>query len=305
LIAETRDATHVFSPARAFPLIWSAYREALRSGCRVGLYSEEHDRRGVRGLLRRVRGIADRIRFGSRNSFVLATGKRGVEWFEACGYPAERLHRFGYFVEPPPPASAADTDAQRERTAVRLAFIGQLIHRKGVDVLLRALAMHRGGDWQLDIFGAGPDADRLAASARAAGIGGQVRFRGVASNSVTRAELPEYDLLVLPSRQDGWGAVVNEALMAGVPVVCSDVCGAADLLRDDRGTTFRSGSAADLSRVLAERLEAGPVLAGTRAAIREWSRRIEGAAAATYMMSVVDAAPGDARPTPPWLEDEE
>ena len=42
------------------------------------------------------------------------------------------------------------------------------------------------------------------------------------------------DVLVLPSRFDGWGAVVNEALMVGTPVICSDRCGASDVIENGR-----------------------------------------------------------------------
>jgi glycosyltransferase involved in cell wall biosynthesis len=56
---------------------------------------------------------------------------------------------------------------------------------------------------------------------------------------------------VLPSRFDGWGAVVNEALMVGTPVICSNRCGASDVIENGRnGYVFEAGSA----RALRERL---------------------------------------------------
>ena len=71
------------------------------------------------------------------------------------------------------------------------------------------------------------------------------------SNAEAVAEIARHDLFLLPSRFDGWGAVVNEALMCGVPVVCSDNCGAAELLGESwRGEVFRTGSAAGLKDIL-------------------------------------------------------
>src|SRR5437870_11248743 len=69
------------------------------------------------------------------------------------------------------------------------------------------------------------------------------------------------DLLVLPSRYDGWGAVINEALMSGIPAICSDNCGAADLVRSSvqLGAVFRAGSAIDLARVLGTWIRRGPL----------------------------------------------
>ena len=55
------------------------------------------------------------------------------------------------------------------------------------------------------------------------------------------------DLLALPSRWDGWGLVVNEALAVGVPVIASNACGASDLIRQDvNGYVFTSEDAASL-----------------------------------------------------------
>jgi len=62
-----------------------------------------------------------------------------------------------------------------------------------------------------------------------------------------------YDLLVLPSLHDGWGVVVNEALIQGVPALVSDACGAKTLIEvSGAGSIFEAGSADDLMRVLRE-----------------------------------------------------
>ena len=52
------------------------------------------------------------------------------------------------------------------------------------------------------------------------------------NNTITKIPevICESDCLVLPSRYDGWGAVISEALMVGTPVICSDNCGAANVV---------------------------------------------------------------------------
>jgi glycosyltransferase involved in cell wall biosynthesis len=116
--------------------------------------------------------------------------------------------------------------------------------------------------------------------------------------------ISRHDLFVLPSRFDGWGAVVNEALMCGVPVVCSEACGAADLVAAPwRGESFAAGSVAALREVLERRIEAGPTSSETRDRIRDWSCCISGKAVSHYLLAVVDAAAGRApRPRPAWRE---
>ena len=111
------------------------------------------------------------------------------------------------------------------------------------------------------------------------------------------------DMLVLPSRFDGWGAVTNEALMAGTPVVVSDACGASDLVRrDDAGRVVAAGSVESLSAGLAGMLGKGRVDAGRRREVREWARgAISPEAAAEYLAEILSGGEGrGARPRPPW-----
>ena len=57
--------------------------------------------------------------------------------------------------------------------------------------------------------------------------------------------------LILPSRFDGWGVVVNEALSVGVPVIVSDTCGAADLVHHgENGYVFVSQNSESLRTCL-------------------------------------------------------
>jgi glycosyltransferase involved in cell wall biosynthesis len=114
--------------------------------------------------------------------------------------------------------------------------------------------------------------------------------------------LEHADVLLLPSRYDGWGAVVNEALMCGVPVVCSDNCGAADLLREPwRGSTFKMGSVESLQIVLRGWIERGRRNEESTARIRDWSSALEGPQEARYLVEIVKyLQEGGQRPSPPW-----
>jgi glycosyltransferase involved in cell wall biosynthesis len=112
------------------------------------------------------------------------------------------------------------------------------------------------------------------------------------------------DLLVLPSRWDGWGAVTNEALLRGVPVVCSDYCGSADLLADGwRGTVVRAGSVDALLGALQRWVDLGPRPLEERRRIVEWSTKIAPETSARYILGIIYAVrDGGAPPSAPWLE---
>ena len=116
-----------------------------------------------------------------------------------------------------------------------ICFIGALAHRKGVDILLLALALlkHENGRAPcLDIWGSGdPGYTRLLKNlADELGIADRVRFMGHTSN--IDEILPEYDVLVVPSRGESFSLVALEGMAAGVPVVATR-CGGPEEIIDD------------------------------------------------------------------------
>jgi glycosyltransferase involved in cell wall biosynthesis len=117
--------------------------------------------------------------------------------------------------------------------------------------------------------------------------------------------LRHYDLLVIPSRHDGWGAVVNEALQRGVPVIATDEVGAHDLLGAPwRGTIVPSDDVHALAAALQARIDAGPLTRDDRLRILEWSSVISGEVFTDYLEAILAyARTGGTRPAAPWLTD--
>jgi glycosyltransferase involved in cell wall biosynthesis len=116
---------------------------------------------------------------------------------------------------------------------LRLLAIGSVIRRKGLDVLLAALAtMETSRAVELVIAGDGPERERLATLANRLPATKKVTWLG----EVAPAEVPNLlsgaDVLVLSSRSEGRPNVVLEALAAGVPVISTRLPGVAGLVED-------------------------------------------------------------------------
>ncbi len=109
--------------------------------------------------------------------------------------------------------------------------VGQLVPRKGVGLLLEALAAlsARGIDMELRIAGDGPERRRLEARARELELH-DVHFLGHRTTSEIAVLFARSDFLVFPTLEDVWGLVVNEALWAGLPVLASRYAGCAQEL---------------------------------------------------------------------------
>lgn len=136
-------------------------------------------------------------------------------------------------------ASETERDAARRRLGIDaplvVLYAGNLLDLKGVPDLLEAFAslVQQRSDVTLLLVGSGSGEPRYRAFCTDRGISDKVRFEGF----VRRDDMATYyaiaDLLVLPSRSEIWGLVINEALACGLPVLASEVCGAAaDLLND-------------------------------------------------------------------------
>ncbi len=304
LIQERQDESlHIFTGIHQEPLAKRAFELCVRGKARIALLNEPPiPGSALRNFAIRPYHVLHTLKYGSRINFILAIGGMSVEFYKSIGYPEEKVFPYGYFVETTPP-SYSPSDGP-----FALSYVGQLIERKGVDLLLSALSKLTDLDWQLKIMGAGPDETALKAMTSSLSIVDKVNFRPPGPNFEALQLISSSDLFVLPSRHDGWGTVVNEALLCGVPVICSDRCGAADLLRDDwRGATFRSGSADDLAAKLRSYIERGKRTKSAAARIQEWCGRITGESAAAYLASVISAAqsrqPRDsAVPVAPWLK---
>jgi len=293
------DSVHVFSGIRAYSVVRNGLAACLPTAAALGVLAERGAGHGLGGLARRARWRLGWVRLRSRISFLLTIGSGACQWYARCGVPPERIFPYGYFMERPAPA----TSPRPQQTTVRIAYVGGLVHGKGVDILVSALARLRTRNWRATIIGEGPLRTTIEGLVRRLGVGSHVAFTGVLPHAGAMAALAQHDLLVLPSRRkDGWGAVVSEALMRGVPAICTDQCGAADLLREPwRGEVVRAGSVRSLSDALERWIARGPGTLQESQRMRAWSSCIEGESAAAYLLDVVNCALGGGpRPTPPW-----
>ncbi len=286
----TAASLHVFSGFFSHPLVWAGFRRLAPTSARLAIFSEAPEQPWQAGWLKRLRGRVLTARWAHRFAFVLAIGGVGCEFFSRIGFPKEKILPFGYFLDVPPLADAASS--RPADGIVRFVSAGQLIHRKGIDLLLRACGELPAVGWRLDCYGAGPERPRLEHMVRRLGLTDRVVLHGVVSNDDVRAALAQADCAVLPSRFDGWGMLVNESLAAGTPVICTAACGAAVLVSSARrGSVVQSGSAASLRSALAHAIARGPVQPQDRVAIHvDASTRMSATWAADRFVSGVAGA---------------
>ena len=282
------DSLHVFTGFFSHPLVWSGFRRLAPTQARLAIYSEAPEQPLLTGWLKRLRGRLLAARWASRIAFVLALGGLGCEFFSAIGFPREKIVPFGYYLAEPslPPAE------RHPDVPFRFISAGQLIRRKGIDLLIKACGSLPPSGWRLDIYGDGREQSALERLAASLQLTDRIAFHATLPNDQLQAELAASDCAILPSRFDGWGMLVNEALAAGTPVICTNRCGAAALPAEcGLSAIAPSPTSAALAAALGMALRVGPPPHELRlrlaAAVRE---RGSATAAARRFLSAIATA---------------
>jgi glycosyltransferase involved in cell wall biosynthesis len=113
----------------------------------------------------------------------------------------------------------------------RLAFVGQIIRGKGLDLLIKALALTKSRDWELIVMGDGNDLPYVKQLVKQKKLEKEVQFLGWQEHP--EKHLEQVKGLVLPARwQEPFGLVGLEALAQGIPVVAFDVGGIQEWFTD-------------------------------------------------------------------------
>lgn len=174
----------------------------------------------------------------------IVPGAASREYLEDLGVVPERISVAPNAVDAGIFGTAVRT---RPDGRIRLLSVGRLAREKGIDVLLEAAD---GLPVEIILAGTGPEEAHLRKLA-----GSNVTFLG----HVERDALPELyanaDVLVMPSRSEPWGMVLNEAALAGLPLVSTTAAGGARALIEDgvNGFAVTPGNPQELRAAL-ERL---------------------------------------------------
>lgn len=119
----------------------------------------------------------------------------------------------------------------------------------------------------------------------------KVRFRDVVKGPALEKFYLRADLVIVPSRWDGWGMAVNEALFAGVPVAATDCCGAASVIKDlPRCLVLPAKRTEEWPEYLSEWLEWGGAMKSDRVRLQKAAESLTGEAGAELLRKTIDQA---------------
>lgn len=154
---------------------------------------------------------------------VLVTSDHTAGLVAGLGVPEERIAVVAPGTDPAPWRHEPDPDWD---AAIEILCVGPVVARKAQRCLIAALAKLGDLDWRLTCIGALDQdpayADAARADAADAAIAGRVRFLGSVDDATLDAAYRRAGLVALPSALEGYGMVLAEALVRGIPVAASD-----------------------------------------------------------------------------------
>ena len=202
-----------------------------------------------------VKSIRFRLLIRHHYDGFIVPGKSGRKLLRFYGVPDEKIAE-GFY--------AADESLFRPGPALderpkRIIYVGRFCERKNVRRMLEAFARWRNevdSGWELHLYGSGPLKDELVALVRA-GCGdrdGTVEIHDFLQPEELAAKYREARILCLPSIEEHWGLVVQEAVLSGCALLVSDRVGAKeDFLEEGvNGLSFNPYSVKDMAEKFAE-----------------------------------------------------
>jgi glycosyltransferase involved in cell wall biosynthesis len=149
-------------------------------------------------------------------------------------------------------------DCQPPKPICKIAFVGRLVPKKGLDILIQTLPFlkNAGMDFHLDVVGSGPLENELKDFARQQKVEDFIHWHGVQPPKGVRSILRQSSCLCAPSviasdgDRDGIPNTVLEAMSIGLPVITTQVGGLKEAMTDDRGWIIDFLSSLQLSNTL-------------------------------------------------------
>jgi glycosyltransferase involved in cell wall biosynthesis len=157
----------------------------------------------------------------------ISYGWTSTEYLRSLGIPDDRILEIQNAVDERRFASPAKPALEIKPRPV-LLHVGQLIARKGVEPLLRAASVlqQEGLEFSVLLVGNGPEKSNLERLAEELNVK-NVRFHPSQPPECMPAIYSSADSLIFPTLEDVWGVVANEAILSGLPVLCSHYAGCA------------------------------------------------------------------------------
>ena len=185
-------------------------------------------------------------KYKKNNLYILCCGAYVAYDYVYSGFPENRYFTWAYLLE------VNREFVHKCNDQISLLWVGRMIEWKKPFDLLEAceILFSQGFKFKLTYVGDGPLVKKLQTKIRESKNSSCLQYMGSLKNDNVLNIMKKSSIFVATSdRNEGWGAVVNEAMASGCCVIASDAMGSAPILIKDyvNGLKYHSGNIQDLS----------------------------------------------------------
>lgn len=187
------------------------------------------------------------IKYRNKQLYMLCASAFTAKDVNKIGAYKNKCFKWGYFTR----VDRLDVNSIKRDSlctaAVRIMWCARFIKWKHPElpIKLASKLKKRGYNFVIDMYGCGEELDRMKLLAQRLSVDDIVNFCGVLPNDEILKQMQNHDIFLFTSdKNEGWGAVLNEAMSSGCAVVGSDEIGSVPYLINDgkNGLVFRSGN---------------------------------------------------------------
>lgn len=260
----------------------------LKEGeCVISLPQEGFNFLGVKQIVNRLKWYYYiNVRYRKIRCFGL-TGINAFKDFRDIGCPKKKLFPFIYVTNP----YENEIELVHKTERIKMIFVGAIDERKNICNIIRFINRNTTSlcaIFELHIYGGYGNEELLK---EAIGNNELIYYHGIVPNMEVRKAMLTSDIVILPSKYDGWGAVINEALQCGCRVLVSNKCGssAMPIAFPELRCVFDPDIESDFLNKLNNLLCKGKLLDSSRKEIKDWSdKHIHPNVVANYLINVID-----------------
>ncbi len=157
----------------------------------------------------------------------------------------DKMYKWGYFTVVPDLDVERIIEVRKENPKLKILAVARFLVLKHPELAVQAAArlMAKGYDFEINMYGSGPEEERIKKLIKTLGVEDYVFLKGNLPNAEILKQMQSHDMFIFTSdKNEGWGAVINEAMGNACPVVGSDAVGSVPFLIEDgkNGLIFKS-----------------------------------------------------------------
>lgn len=227
---------------------------------------------------------------------MLVMGKKGQVFYKKIGF--KNIFPFMYCSE-----NLVGKIEKQETSHLRCVYVGRISKQyKGVDVLGEAVKNIE--NISLDVYGGyGDYVEEFQNILKSVPV---VHYHGQIQHDRIIDQLGEYDVAIVPSKYDGWNLLVNQAIQAGIAVICSNNCGSDELVVYSKaGMIFKNYNVHDLKEKIEILMENKEMLKCMKKNAENYRTKILPESVAVYFVDIIKFLFGEKEDIPicPWREE--